>query len=133
LLESGVSRDNVIALFLLLFVGKTDFFLKSAALLKDKIKGWSPEKLAGLVKDDMKTRLAMENALLSKKNFFPPDIKASEKRFNKLKFKALNMGLTAELAQLETSLKKIKDDPKTQKEYSAVCREITKNVSEMNE
>jgi len=133
LLKTGVSRADVINLFSLLFMGKTDSFLAATKLLTGRIQGWSPETLAELIKKDMKTRLEMETLLLTGNGFSPPDLASAEKRFVNLEAKARLMGFNEEIGRLEKTIKALKNDPVIQEQSQKARKEIATHVASMDE
>lgn len=102
-LHAGVERDQAAALFGDLFGARHADAAKRAHRLARDVDGWQPQRLIGLVQDDLAATLALEVALLEDDASVAPDVLGAERRFEALAERA--KGAKLNVAKLQAALK----------------------------
>lgn len=116
-LHAGFPRRDVAKTYAALFAGDIEGFRKAAAKFGKKLAGWSPDTLAKLVGEDLKTTCALDLALAAGGTTDLPDAVHALARIEKLAAAAKNAGLSAERGALAKAAEKLKQEAAAQEEF----------------
>ncbi|MCI0586103.1 MAG: hypothetical protein L0323_04590, partial [Planctomycetes bacterium] len=103
-LRAGADVEEARKAFASLSRGEVAAFRKGAARLARGAKGFEPERLAGLVLEDLRATLAIETALLLHPDVALPDALGAEARLAEIAPRAKAAGLAAALSGLEKAV-----------------------------
>jgi hypothetical protein len=136
LLQSGVERDEVAALFGDLLGGGLDEAAKRAERAARSMAShaareplsWDHAALVQLVREDLEATLALELALLEESDVVAPDVRGAERRLVSLSQRAKGAKLTSALAELQSALKRQRSRDRGSSETNAPSRRSSRNT-----